>query len=151
ARQVLPKTSMATATYDRLRRWGQLVPEAAWRREASEGGLGTVQFSCCEILANPNGGLAMPRFHRLLAPIVAYILLVLPASAEKRVALVIGNSAYVHANALSNPVHDASDMAKALAEVGFDVILGLDLSKSAFDAKVRDFARALEKADVALF
>jgi len=93
----------------------------------------------------------MPRSHRLLAPIVAYLLLVLPAAAEKRVALVVGNSAYVHANALPNPANDAADMARALAEVGFDVILGLDLNKQAFDGKVRDFARALEKADVALF
>ncbi|HSR82044.1 MAG TPA: caspase domain-containing protein [Hyphomicrobiaceae bacterium] len=93
----------------------------------------------------------MLRPHRLLAPIVAYLLLVLPAAAEKRVALVVGNSAYVHANALPNPVNDAGDMAKALSGVGFDVILGLDLSKSAFDGKVRDFARALEKADVGLF
>ncbi len=93
----------------------------------------------------------MPRSHRLLALIVAYLLLVLPVAAEKRVALVVGNSAYVHANALPNPANDAADMAKALAEAGFDVILGLDLSKQAFDGKVRDFARALEKADVALF
>jgi Caspase domain len=64
---------------------------------------------------------------------------------------VVGNSAYLHANALTNPVNDAGDMAKALSGVGFDVILGLDLSKSAFDGKVRDFARALEKADVGLF
>ena len=92
----------------------------------------------------------MLRPHRLLAPIVAYLLLVLPAAAEKRVALVVGNSGYVHANALPNPVNDAGDIAKALAEVGFEVILGLDLSKSGFDGKVRDFARALEKADVAL-
>ena len=92
----------------------------------------------------------MLRPHRLLAPIVAYLLLVVPAAAEKRVALVVGNSGYVHANALPNPVNDAGDMAKALAEVGFEVILGLDLSKSGFDGKVRDFARALEKADVAL-
>src|SRR5215510_10789685 len=95
-------------------------------------------------------GSPMPRPHRLLAPIVAYLLLVVPAAAEKRVALVVGNSAYAHANALQNPVNDAGDMAKALAEVGFDVILGLDLGKQAFDGKVRDFARALEKADVAL-
>src|SRR5690349_11122409 len=93
----------------------------------------------------------MLRPHRLLAAIVACLLLVLPAAAEKRVALVVGNSAYVHANALPNPVNDAGDMAKALSGVGFDVILGLDLSKSAFDGKVRDFARALEKADVGLF
>jgi hypothetical protein len=93
----------------------------------------------------------MLRPHRLLAAIVACLLLVLPAAAEKRVALVVGNSAYVHANALPNPVNDAGDMAKALSGVGFDVILGLDLSKSAFDGKVRDFARALEKSDVGLF
>jgi hypothetical protein len=93
----------------------------------------------------------MPRPHRLLAAIIAYLLLVLPAAAEKRVALVVGNSAYVHANALPNPVNDGGDMAKALAEVGFEVVLGLDLSKSGFDGKVRDFARALENADVALF
>jgi hypothetical protein len=48
-------------------------------------------------------------------------------------------------------MNDAGDMAKALTEVGFEVILGLDLKKPEFDAKVREFARALEKADVALF
>ena len=93
----------------------------------------------------------MLRCHRLLAPVVAYLLLVVPAAAEKRVALVVGNSAYVHAAALPNPVNDAGDMAKALTEVGFEVILGLDLSKQALDGKVRDFARAIDKADVALF
>jgi len=93
----------------------------------------------------------MSRCHRLLAPVVACFVLVAPASAEKRVALVVGNSAYVHAAVLPNPVNDAGDMAKALTEVGFDVILGLDLGKQALDGKVRDFARALDKADVALF
>ena len=93
----------------------------------------------------------MSRCHRLLAPVVAYLLLVFPAAAERRVALVVGNSAYVNASPLPNPVNDAGDMAKALTEVGFEVILGLDLKRPAFDGKVRDFARALEKADVALF
>jgi uncharacterized caspase-like protein len=93
----------------------------------------------------------MSRCCRLLAPVFAYLLLVFPAGAEKRVALVIGNSAYVHANPLPNPVNDAADMAKALTEVGFEMILGLDLKKPEFDGKVRDFARALEKADVAVF
>jgi uncharacterized caspase-like protein len=37
------------------------------------------------------------------------------------VALVIGNSAY-HTAPLKNPVHDASDMAQALRELGFDVV-----------------------------
>jgi hypothetical protein len=89
--------------------------------------------------------------NRVLFAAVATLWLVSPAVAEKRVALVVGNSAYVQAGALPNPMNDASDMAEALKKVGFEVILGLDLTKSAFDGKVRDFARALEQADVAVF
>jgi uncharacterized caspase-like protein len=74
-----------------------------------------------------------------------------PASAEKRLALVVGNSAYVHSAPLANPVNDATDMTAALKEAGFEVITGLDLDKRAFDLKVRDFARALAQADVAIF
>jgi hypothetical protein len=89
--------------------------------------------------------------YRVLLAAVATLWLGSPALAEKRVALVVGNSAYVQAGALPNPMNDASDMADALKKVGFEVILGLDLTKSAFDGKVRDFARALEQADVAVF
>lgn len=70
--------------------------------------------------------------------------------AAKRVALVIGNAAYSQAPALTNPVNDAADMAKALTEYGFDVILGLDLDRTAFNEKVRAFSRALEDADTAV-
>jgi len=93
----------------------------------------------------------MSRAHALLAAVlVALSLSALPAAADKRVALVIGNSAYVSAPALANPVNDASDIAAALQGVGFEVILGTDLAKPAFDGKVRDFARILDRADVAL-
>jgi uncharacterized caspase-like protein len=83
----------------------------------------------------------------LLAGAVA---LAQPAAAEKRVALVIGNAAYTHASALTNPGNDASDMANALKAVGVEVILGLDLDKRAFDAKVREFSRALAGADTGI-
>jgi hypothetical protein len=89
--------------------------------------------------------------YRVLLAAVSILVFVTPAAADKRVALVVGNSAYMQAGALPNPVNDASDMADALKQVGFEVTLGLDLSKSAFDGKIRDFARALEKADVAVF
>ncbi|NJO24431.1 MAG: hypothetical protein HC868_17865 [Sphingomonadales bacterium] len=75
----------------------------------------------------------------------------LPAAAQKRVALVIGNSAYQHATALANPANDASDMGAALKELGFEVILGLDLDKRAFDQRVREFSRALPDADTGVF
>lgn len=88
---------------------------------------------------------------RLLTAVLFFVLAVAPpAAAEKRVALVVGNSAYANAPALANPANDAADMARALTRLGFEVVLGRDLDKAQLDARVREFARALEGADVAL-
>jgi uncharacterized caspase-like protein len=73
------------------------------------------------------------------------------ALAEKRVALVIGNSAYVHAPPLVNPVNDAEDMAATLKALGFQVTTGTDLDKPALDRTVSEFASALKGANLALF
>jgi len=83
--------------------------------------------------------------------VIGCLLLGLPAAAQKRVALVVGNSAYVHAGALANPANDAYDMAAALKDMGFEVILGLDLDKRAFDTKVRDYSRLLTAAETGVF
>jgi hypothetical protein len=91
---------------------------------------------------------------RLCVPamlIAAVLLFALPAAAQKRVALVIGNSAYQHATALANPANDAGDMGAALTGMGFVVLLGVDLDKQAFDAKIREFSQLLNNADTALF
>jgi uncharacterized caspase-like protein len=80
------------------------------------------------------------------------LLMVSPvAHAEKRVALVIGNSAYRPQGELTNPRNDATDVAAALKGHGFQVIEGFDLDKVALDRKLRDFAAALAGADVGLF
>jgi hypothetical protein len=73
------------------------------------------------------------------------------AAPQKRVALVIGNSAYRHARKLENPKNDAADVSAALKKLGFQVIEGFDLDKAALDAKVRAFTGALKGADVGLF
>jgi hypothetical protein len=74
-----------------------------------------------------------------------------PVQTERRVALVIGNSAYVNAGKLGNPANDATDAAQAFQKFGFNVILGTDLKRAAFQEKVRAFSHALAKADTALF
>ena len=74
-----------------------------------------------------------------------------PAAAEKRVALVIGNSAYQHTAALKNPSNDATDMAATLQQLGFDVIDGNDLTKEEMEQRIRAFAAKLAGADVGLF
>jgi hypothetical protein len=90
----------------------------------------------------------MLHFRLLIAATFLQAIAALPATAtEKRVALVIGNSAYVNAGTLANPVNDASDTAQVLKKFGFEVILGIDLDRAAFEKKVRAFARALENAD----
>src|SRR3954471_22902204 len=73
------------------------------------------------------------------------------AHADRRVALVIGNSAYVNAAALRNPRNDAADMAETLKKLGFEVELGLDLDQRGFGQIVEKFGRDLEGADVGVF
>src|SRR5215471_18728321 len=62
------------------------------------------------------------------------------ASAENRLALVIGQSAYRAVTALPNPANDANAMSKLLADAGFDVTLADDLSQKDMNEKVGDFA-----------
>lgn len=89
---------------------------------------------------------------RLLAPILALLLLIIPAAAaETRVALVIGNSAYRNTAPLPNPRNDAAAMAEALQPLGFRVLSGFDLDRTQTEAALRDFADSLDDVDVALF
>jgi uncharacterized caspase-like protein len=65
---------------------------------------------------------------------------VAPSSATGlRLALVIGNGAYANATALPNPPNDAAAVAKALREIGFEVIEGTNLDRAAMERLVRDF------------
>jgi len=74
-----------------------------------------------------------------------------PAFADRRVALVIGNSAYRNTVQLPNPRNDATDVAKMLTSAGFEVVEGVDLDKRGMDDAFRRFADAAAGADAALF
>ena len=73
------------------------------------------------------------------------------ALAEKRVALVVGNSGYQHAVPLANPANDASAIAQLFKDIGFDVVevrrdvLTLDLRRA-----IREFSLHARDADVAI-
>jgi hypothetical protein len=73
------------------------------------------------------------------------------AHADKRVALVIGNSGYQNTPTLANPVNDAEDLAVALKRVGFDVVLERNLNKRSMEQAIGRFARLAQDADTALF
>jgi len=74
-----------------------------------------------------------------------------PAQRERRVALVVGNSAYENAPVLPNPRNDAADITATLRKLGFDVIDGQDLDRREMEKKIREFSRKIENADLALF
>jgi len=75
-----------------------------------------------------------------------------PAQAERRVALVIGNSNYKQANiSLSNPKNDAQDISATLTSLGFEVVTTVDATKREMDLSLQTFARLAINADSALF
>src|SRR5215468_3149869 len=89
-----------------------------------------------------------------VAIIAAIIGTTVPALAEKRVALIVGNSAYKHVARLENPANDAKLMAETLRALGFTLVGNgpqLDLDEPALKRAVRGFGDALTGADVALF
>ena len=94
---------------------------------------------------------SLAAFAVLVAVAAINLLLTPPAFAEKRVALVIGNSAYQHSSRLPNPRNDAEDVAAALRRIGFETILGLDLDRAKMEDATIRFNRAARGADVAIF
>jgi hypothetical protein len=81
----------------------------------------------------------------------AMSLAVSEAHAEKRVALVIGNSTYQNASRLANPAKDANAVADLFRRAGFDVVeTKLDLGNLEFKRVARDFTAAARDSDIAV-
>ncbi|MFK4726614.1 hypothetical protein ABIE89_007714 [Bradyrhizobium niftali] len=73
------------------------------------------------------------------------------AQAEKRVALVIGNSAYKSVPRLTNPVNDATLVGGMFKKAGFDdVDVRLDLNAADMRRSLREFAGRTRDAQVAV-
>jgi len=74
-----------------------------------------------------------------------------PAFADRRIALVIGNSAYERVPQLPNPVNDATAMAEMFKKAGFEAVtLKLDLKAVEMRRALRDFVDAVREADLAI-
>src|SRR5215210_7550145 len=86
------------------------------------------------------GGFPM-RYPTLILSAVCMLLTAGTASAEKRVAFVVGNGAYKNVAPLPNPSVDAKAIAATLRNVGFEVVEGSNLTRG----------KMTQGADVALF
>ena len=65
---------------------------------------------------------------------------------EHRLALIIGNAAYRSDAALTNPVHDAQDLADALRDLQFRVQLEQNLTYAEMDSAIKQFGKQLRAA-----
>jgi tetratricopeptide (TPR) repeat protein len=72
------------------------------------------------------------------------------ARGQRRVALVIGNSAYRDVPALANPQRDAETVADALRQTGFETVVAMDLDRSGMENALRAFRDRADSADWAL-
>lgn len=71
---------------------------------------------------------------------------------QKRLALIMGNSAYV-GNTLKTPVNDATDLAAKLQVLGFELLNNkplLNSNQQQIQQAVQDFAAQLKQGDIGL-
>ncbi|RWP00938.1 MAG: hypothetical protein EOQ98_07955 [Mesorhizobium sp.] len=96
----------------------------------------------------------MKAFAVFLSGLILFIIASLGAEAAapdaKRVALVIGNSKYVHAVALPNPANDAHLIASTLRNAGFQVIEGVDQDNAGMHSLISRFTEQSYDADLAV-
>lgn len=88
---------------------------------------------------------------RLFAALFLLLTSACAALAERRVALVIGNSSYESVSPLDNPINDASDLTIALEGLGFQVFLGTDMSRDEMLTLAESFGATAGNAEVSLF
>src|SRR5213596_3268367 len=91
------------------------------------------------------------RYPTLILSVIGMIFTAGSASAEKRVAFVVGNGAYKNVAPLPNPSVDAKAMAATLRNVGFEVVEGSNLTRDKTTKRLLDFGKKAQGADVALF
>jgi uncharacterized caspase-like protein len=84
------------------------------------------------------------------AAAIAPITPLLAADANKRVALVLGNSAYENVSPLANPANDAVDIAQKLKGLGFEVLSATDADRSKMSALLEDFKSRVTRDHAAL-
>ncbi len=87
---------------------------------------------------------------RIILGFVFLQLSIFSATAADKVALVIGNTDYLANYDLENPVNDAKSVATALEGHGFEVTMGLDLTRKTMFETLQSFRKAADVAEIAM-
>src|SRR6204780_3410347 len=91
------------------------------------------------------------RFAMAALALALATLIVAPAQAAKRVALVIGNNDYKNVPKLQKAVNDARTMGETLKQLGFSVLVAENQTRQAFSETLLAFDHVVEPGDTAFF
>ena len=94
--------------------------------------------------------MGMSAVARMVVAMLFLLALCAVSVAERRVALVIGNSAYAHTSVLANPLNDAADVAAAFERLGFAVTRLENAGGAEMRRVFGEFAEAAFRSDVAV-
>jgi uncharacterized caspase-like protein len=72
--------------------------------------------------------------------------LLVGAEPNRRFALVIGNSAYLHVDKLTNPENDAADVAEKLKKLGYETELRLNVGNAEMGLAIAEYVRRLSSS-----
>ena len=91
------------------------------------------------------------RIAALLGIAAGLVTMAVPALAEKRVALVIGNNDYKNVPKLQKAVNDARTMGDTLKQLGFSVMVAENQTRQAFSQTLLQFDATIQPGDTAFF
>src|ERR1700693_5285198 len=91
------------------------------------------------------------RFWILALSLLGFLVSADAVRAERRVAFVVGNGTYKNVTPLPNPPIDAKSMAGLLRDAGFDVVEGINLTRDEMTARLLEFGKKTQGAEVAVF
>src|SRR5258708_7332420 len=86
----------------------------------------------------------------IIGTLVALVAGSAPGQADKRVALVVGNSSYQNAAKLPTPAKDADAVAEMFKKAGYEVSVLKDVGSLDFKRGIRKFEEAASSADIAV-
>jgi hypothetical protein len=73
------------------------------------------------------------------------------AKAQGRLALVVGNDAYMNVPKLERAVNDSKEVARSLRALGFEVIVATDVNRRDLVQRLDEFSQRVQNGDLALF
>ena len=115
-------------------------------QSAKETHRGIATMFCTSVSPTKRPVLALP-----ILAIFVLLLILTPARAQNRLALVMGNNAYENVAKLKKATNDAKGIGETLTNLGFEVTVATDSSRREMNRTLQTFNNSIDEGDIVLF